>query len=368
MVARYFALGLLLVVHGSGAQTLPPAPAAPLPVIIDTDVGSDLDDAYAIAIAIRAEQLGYVSIRAITTSNMVDKAPAFVQALLAGGGRHLSRIPIGAFHGTNFCSGEGDNYAAQTLAALKSAPVTGRASFPSATTVLRQTLAAAADGSMTIITIGGQSNIALLMQSPADQYSELSGADLWSKKVARMYAMNSPYPGPPRQWDYNSHCDAAATAYVYQNNGGVPIIGNQMPLTINIGGCYDGTGVGCTTATMSATNPLRLATDFYIGHSGGFSKGGGNAGRPAWDPSTILLAMVGTNPAPGGAWFNLSGNGTLTVSGSGYNQRNVWSTENQSSHYYVTLPRLYTDYGAILNSLLNGYSPAEAHQPQRAKP
>jgi inosine-uridine nucleoside N-ribohydrolase len=329
----------------------------PIPVIIDTDVGSDLDDAYAIGIALQAQHLGYLSIRAITTSNMVDKAPAFVYALLAHDGRNSARIPIGAFQGTNFCAGEDDTYAAQTLAALKSARIVGRADFPSATTVLRQTLAATADGSMTIITIGGQSNIALLMQSQPDQYSNLSGADLWRQKVARMIAFNSPYPGPPTQWDYNSHCDAAATAYVYQNNGAVPIIGNQRPPTINIGGCYDGTGAGCTTA-MSENNPLRLATDYFISHKGGFSKGAANAGRPAWDPSTILFAMVGTDFAQGGAWFGLSVNGTLTVTGLGYEQRNTWSTTRQSGHYYVTLPRPYTDYASILNGLLFDYAPS----------
>ena len=59
------------------AQTLPAAPGTPLNVIIDTDIGSDLDDAHAVAEALRLRQLGYFRIKALTSSTWLDKAPRF---------------------------------------------------------------------------------------------------------------------------------------------------------------------------------------------------------------------------------------------------------------------------------------------------
>src|SRR4051794_17116460 len=242
MVMKRALVFLLLGVASLSAQALPPPPATPTPVIIDTDVGTDLDDAMALGIAFRAQQMGYLRIKAITTSNSLDKAPSFVHTMITYAGYTLAQIPIGAYKGVNFCSGEGDNYAAQTTVALGLVPNASRATFPDALTVLRATLAAAADSSVVIITLGGHGNIAALMQSPADGISPATGAQLWNQKVLRLVAQGGGQPPSAAttsytspSWGYNYHCDGAASAYMLSHNGNVPIILNPIEAGILVG-------------------------------------------------------------------------------------------------------------------------------------
>src|SRR5207253_1578744 len=79
------------------AQNLPAPPPTPISVIIDTDVGYSLDDAIGLAAALRAQQLGYFSIKAITTSTNASRAAGFVEMMLAHGGLTTYDIPIGAY-------------------------------------------------------------------------------------------------------------------------------------------------------------------------------------------------------------------------------------------------------------------------------
>ena len=56
---------------------------------------------------------------------------------------------------------------------------------PEAWRLYRQLLAAQPDASVTISSIGFTTNMELLLKSPPDQYSPLSGIDLVAAKVSR---------------------------------------------------------------------------------------------------------------------------------------------------------------------------------------
>ncbi len=84
---------------------------------------------------------------------------------------------------------------------------------PKAVDVYRQTLAAAPDQSVTIISVGFLVNLADLLQSPADSFSPLTGVELVRKKVKELVVMGGHFPrgdgaeynfgafgaGPPRK-------------------------------------------------------------------------------------------------------------------------------------------------------------------------
>jgi inosine-uridine nucleoside N-ribohydrolase len=340
-----------LAAAGCAQLPLPPAPSTPQPVIIDTDVGYDIDDAMALAIAFRAQKLGYLDIKAITTitGNGLDSAPSFVNTMLAYGGYTTSQIPIGAQQTNTGGCGADDNYAGQTVNALQLTPNQPRSAFPAAVSVLRQTLAAAPDGSIMLITLGPLTNIAQLMQSPADRSSNMTGAALFAAKVSSLVAMGGAFPTNPA--DYNWRCDATSAAYVFANNGQVPIVavGGEVADSINIGGLY--------ATNLPANSPIAKAIPFFISHGGGFSSGSANSGRTGWDPSAVFFGIAGTRAASGGPYYKLSPSGTTTITVNP--ESNAWVASPASNHYYVMKVRPYTDLGAILNSMLyEDYAPS----------
>jgi hypothetical protein len=135
------------------------------------------------------------------------------------------------------------------------------------------------------------------------------------------------------------------------HNGSVPIILNPMELSVQIGGCYDGVGAGCT-AGLPSSNPIRLATGYFITHGGGFGAGATHAGRPAWDPSTVFFQMVGLADPGGGPYYRLSGNGTMSIAGTGFETRSTWTSAAPSNHFYTIMAGNYSVFESVLNALL----------------
>ena len=281
-----------------------------------------------------------------------------------------SDIPIGAYKGARpaFTGGscyDGDNQDSYLLSTLNAVvplvPVVGRATFPDAVAVLRTALGSSPDGSVVVVTLGGFTNISALMQSAANTGGDgyPSGQTLWDTKVIKMVSQTSGFPGSPYTQSpftqagpgFNISCDAPAAKYAFEHNGAVPIIGNPMQATMNVGGCYDGTGAGCTTA-MPANSPTRIATGIYRAIPGsGFTIGSGNYGRPAWDPTTVFYALVGTADPGGGAYFTLSANGTLSIVATSPSSQ-TWSTATASNHYFAIDTLRYSGQIDAINLML----------------
>ena len=61
--------------------------------------------------------------------------------------------------------------------------------MPDAVELLRKTLAGESDGAVTLIQVGFSTNLARLIESAPDRYSDLSGMDLVKKKVRLLTVM-----------------------------------------------------------------------------------------------------------------------------------------------------------------------------------
>ena len=90
---------------------------------------------------------------------------------------------------------------------LDGAPVFARTltdyqSLPSATSLYRQLLALQPDTSVTIISVGFSTNLAALLDSPADSYSDLTGRELVARKVKLLSVMAGCFDRPDF-YDYN---------------------------------------------------------------------------------------------------------------------------------------------------------------------
>lgn len=151
-------------------------------------------------------------------------------------------------------------------------------STPTPVDLYRSVLAAAANQSINIISIGFLTNIEEVLKSEADNYSPLSGSELLAAKVREMVVMGGAYPSG---WEYNfGDHDPESTAYVLKNWP------KSVPVTYSgyeLGGNIDS---GQQLDIHSPPNsPILAAYQWYVGR--------GSTIRPSWDPITTLYGIVG---------------------------------------------------------------------------
>jgi lysophospholipase L1-like esterase len=190
-----------------------PQPPGPIPVIIDTDLDGDVDDVGALALLNSFMDQGEANLIACVhnTREANLSSCATIQAINAYYG-HPS-IPIGQSYGEKgpatpmtsilspapadgYHSPEGpykSNYALQIHQRFDPTfPDDNK--MPAGVDVYRKVLAAAADGSVVICSVGSMENLQDLIQSQPDSVSSLSGLDLVKKKVRLMTVMANTVP------------------------------------------------------------------------------------------------------------------------------------------------------------------------------
>lgn len=194
----------------------PPAdtrPRRPIPLIFDTDIGNDIDDALALAIIHALMSRGECQLFAVTVTKDEPHSAAFVNAVNTFYGR--DNIPIGVVR--RGPTPEPSKYT--VLADQKDGDrfryphrLVRGADAPDAVAVLRKALANADDGSVVIVQVGAFTNLARLLQSESDAYSKLPGIELVKRKVRLLSAMAGSFAGTAGldQPEYNVKIDIPA--------------------------------------------------------------------------------------------------------------------------------------------------------------
>jgi hypothetical protein len=156
-----------------------PADAA-VPIIFDTDIGNDVDDVLALGVLHALQSRGACELLAVTITKDHDLAGPFADAVNTFYGR--PQIPVGVVRkGVTPQEGKFLGLArdpAYPHALKKSADA------PDAVALLRKVLAARPDGSVVIVQVGFATNLARLLDSPADDVSPLTGKELAAKDAA----------------------------------------------------------------------------------------------------------------------------------------------------------------------------------------
>lgn len=149
--------------------------APPTPVIFDTDMGNDIDDALALAMLHSLQTRGEIHLVAVTVTKDNAWAPHYVSAVNTFYER--PGIPIGMVK--NGVTREEGKY-------LRKAIEAGHYPYSDytqdAVELLQKTLAAQADGSVVIIQVGFSTNLAHLLAAPG-------GRDLVKRKVKLLSLM-----------------------------------------------------------------------------------------------------------------------------------------------------------------------------------
>ena len=162
----------------------------PVPLIFDTDLGNDCDDALALAMVHAFESRGECELLAVTLTKGHPDAAACADAINTFYGR--GDVPIGVCRdGKTPAEGAYNRLAHLTDDGRPRYPhdLASGADAPPAVRVLREALAGAEDQSVVICQVGFSTNLAALLDSPPDALSQLTGQQLVAQKVRLLSAM-----------------------------------------------------------------------------------------------------------------------------------------------------------------------------------
>lgn len=270
-------------------------------ILIDTDMGSDCDDAGALAVLhVYADRGQAEIIGCIYSSGRVPYGAGIIDAINTWYGR--PEIPVGAAHDEEvgdpvdkMCAGK----LARDTAAFKHRIITNRDATEQ-TTLTRKLLATHDDGSITYVTIGHTKALHDLLRSGPDAASPLSGYELARRKLDAWIAMGAcgacQAPGTYRQdWNFCANNASPYSAWLVREC--------PVPIVYVDAGTNTLTGKGLKHTAPG--NIVRTAYRDWLWNVYGKTL---DDQRPSWDLATVYYAIEGF-----GSFLESAGPGWLEV-------------------------------------------------------
>ena len=292
------------------------------PVIFDTDLGNDVDDALAMSMLHSLESRGYCRLIAVTSTKDHLTSIALADAINTFYGR--PDVPLGAVRdgktpeeGFAWVAGIRDN------GKLRYPHDADGVTVQDAITVLRRALAAESDGSVVVIQVGFFTNLARLLDSPADDISPLTGRELVAKKVKYLSAMagvfHSFHEGErlvDHHLEFNVVMDVPA-AQRLAAEWPVPIVWSGFEIGIAV--LYPWTSIE-RDFSYAEHHPCVDAFNVYLPPP---------YDRPTWDLTSVLYGVL-----PDRDYFELSASGCVVVEDDGFT---VWTPQENGRDRYLIL-------------------------------
>jgi purine nucleosidase len=309
-------------------------------VILDTDLGDELDDVGDLAVLHALADQGEVNILAVMAANVSSFEPAAIEVINRFYGR--PNLPIGAAK-----SGSASGFDITGTYLKNNFPhgIDTSANTQSAVTLYRRILAGRPDASVTLIFVGQARNLYDLWNSAGDSLSPLSGSALVQRKAKKIVAVMGTYPGTGSEYNFTSDPTAGAifnsiTSVVPVTFVGIEIAGvNQCAPLITFGN---------TILTARSTgDPVRDA--FAYAYSTWQPCGSPIANRAAWGSVGILFAARG---------YVYRGT-TLFSATKGFNTvnattgANTWANNAGANQEYLTAVASNASLQAMIEALLN---------------
>ena len=312
----------------------------PVKIILDTDMGSDCDDAAALAILHELADEGKCELLAVTHCYQGKQLAGCIDAINRYYGR--SDIPVGAFLPGSGAPVLEDFYAGEIYKAFPNRFGEGE-DCRDTVKVLRQALSKAGDGEVTMAVIGSLYSMLKLMESEADEISPLAGKDLVARKVSRTVIMggrfHEKWPGvvlSPKGYaveaEFNIRSGIPAAQAVCENWPGEIVF-----CSFEIG-CGFRTGAGLQERG-SALNPVRES--YRIWHE---NTGVKEIGRESWDPATVLYAAC-----PEMGLWEIHGWGKISVDDKGVT---TWKPEADGKHAFLVQAASAEDARRAIDEIL----------------
>ena len=186
------------------------AQTTPISIIFETDMGNDVDDALALDMLYKYKEAGRINFLMMATNKTGKHSAEYLDIMNTWYGHD---IPIGVVSGSE---DNADSFVRKVCELKKDGkPVFERTikEFPQAVELYRKTLAQQPDNSVYIVSVGFSTNLARLLDSPADQYSPLTGKELVAKKVRLLSTMMGNFADSNFD-EFNVKCDIPAAQKV----------------------------------------------------------------------------------------------------------------------------------------------------------
>jgi len=180
--------------------------SAPAPVIFDTDIGTDIDDAYALAALLGRPELRLLGVTTVS-SDTVARARLAAKLLYVAGG-HWARTPVYAGIATS----------TQYMKQVEWADgFTSPSLHESGAVEFMRRQINAQPGQVTIIAVGELTNVAALLKAEPGIATKIRAIALMGGSIYRGYAADSK---PEPEWNIKSNAAAARTVFT----SGVPLL------------------------------------------------------------------------------------------------------------------------------------------------
>ena len=261
----------------------------PVHLILDTDIGNDIDDALALAMIHALQNRNEVKLLAVTISKDNRWAAPFVDMENTFYGR--PNIPIGVVH--NGKTPDDGKYLRQTVDRrgadgryLYPHRLENGSDAPEAVELLQRTLAAQPDHSVTIAQIGFSTNLTRLLKASG-------GTDLVTRKVKLLCLMAGNFK--KAEPEYNVYTDPQAAQYLFAH-WPTPVVFSGFEIGLQVPYHYESI---LKDFNYTVHHPVVDAYKLYL------PKG---EDRPDWDSTAALYAVRSDR-----GYFNLSVPGRVTL-------------------------------------------------------
>lgn len=179
----------------AGYPCAQPTPAAPVRVILDTDMGNDVDDPLALDMLYKAMDRGQIDLIGILSNKNGLSSARFIDMMNTWYG--YPAIPVGRVSDGVKVHDTG-NYADKVCDSGIFPRSRQDEQYGEAVGLYRRLLAASPDSSVVIVSVGFSTNLGRLLESSGDENSPLDGIELVRRKVISCSVMAGSFGPKPR--------------------------------------------------------------------------------------------------------------------------------------------------------------------------
>lgn len=296
-----------------------------LKIILETDIGNDIDDALALDMLYKYMDVGEIDLLGVMTNKESEYSAEYIDIMNTWYG--YPDIPIGIIHNGADCENDATNYAKHVCLMKKengepafNRSLKNHAQLPEAHLLYRKILAQQPDTSVTIVSVGFSTNLARLLDTPADDISPLTGKELVARKVKLLCTMAGCFNNK-NLFEYNIVKDIQAAKKVFAE---WPTCLVTSPFEVGIAIHYPGSSIENDFA-WAPMHPMVEAYKAYQQMP---------YDRPTWDLTSVLYSIEGAS------YFNVSPAGKISVTEKGATD---FIPDTKGKQYYLTVDSIQAE-------------------------
>lgn len=294
-------------------------------IIFETDMGNDVDDALALDMLYKYLDKGQIKLLSIMTNKNSVYSAEYLDLMNTWYG--YPAIPIGIMKGGPNSEDDALNYAkAVCLLEESGKPMFDRSlsnyeSLPEAHILYRKLLASQPDSSVDIVSVGFSTNLIRLLDTPADEYSPLTGVELVGKKVKLLSAMLGSF-GADAVREYNVIVDIPAAKKIFEEWPTAIVV---SPFEVGDAIKYPATSIEKDFA-WAPHHPMVEAYKAYLPMP---------YDRPTWDLTSLMYVAENDNHK-----MSISAPGIISIDDEGYSH---YQSDATGKHRYLSVDVLQAE-------------------------